>query len=366
MTDLEQVLKPLRDKIDSIDEQIQTLINQRAQCAIEVAQAKLAAQTDNAPVVFYKPEREARILKRVMERNQGPLSDEVMARIIREIMSSCLALEHPLRVAYFGPAGTYTHSAAIKHFGHAAEQIPLATINQVFREVEAGACQYGVVPVENSIEGMVNHTLDTFMKSSLKICGEVELRIHHQLMTSEANKPENITRIYSHEQSLAQCRQWLDTHYPNVEKVAVSSNSEAAKRIKDEWHAAAIAGEIAAEMYGLKCIEKNIEDDPDNTTRFLVIGRESVAPSGSDKTSIIVSAKNRPGALYHLLEPFQQNGVSLTRIETRPTKQGTWAYVFFMDFDGHETDPAVMKTLEEVEKVSVQVTRLGSYPKGIL
>lgn len=366
MTDLEQVLKPLRDKIDSLDEQIQTLINQRAQCAIEVAKAKLGAQQDDTPVVFYKPEREAQILKRVMERNEGPISDEVMARLIREIMSSCLALEHPTRVAYFGPAGTYTHSAAIKHFGHAVDAVPLATIDQVFREVEAGASQYGVVPVENSTEGMVNHTLDTFMGSSLKICGEVELKIHHQLMTSEANKPENITRIYSHEQSFGQCRQWLDAHYPNVERVSVSSNSEAAKRIKDEWHAAAVAGEIAAELYGLKIIADNIEDNPDNTTRFLVIGRELVKPSGEDKTSIIVSAKNRPGALYHLLEPFEQNGVSLTRIETRPTKQGTWAYVFFMDFEGHETDPAVMKTLDEIEKVSVQVTRLGSYPKAVL
>ena len=365
MADLSEELRPLRGQIDKIDQEIQKLINERAKCAMDVAKVKIEHEgVENA--IFYRPEREAQVLRKVMDRNEGPLGDEDMAKLFREIMSCCLALENPMKVAYLGPAGTFTHSAAIKHFGHSVKPVALSTIDEVFREVEAGAANYGVVPVENSTEGMVNHTLDTFMQSSLKIIGEVELRIHHHLLLSDVSKPGSITRIYSHQQSLAQCRKWLDSHYPGVERVAVSSNSEAAKRIKDEWHAAAIAGDMAAELYDLQKLEQNIEDNPDNTTRFLIIGSDYVPPSGTDKTSIIVSTRNKPGALYSLLRPFHEKGISLTRIETRPAKHATWSYVFFIDFEGHLEDPTVKEVLTVLEEDTDEFTVLGSYPVAVL
>ncbi len=358
-------LTELRKKIDGVDENIQTLINQRATYAAEVAQLKKGSRS-YTDTYFYRPEREAQVLRAVMERNQGPLSDEAMAHLFRQIMSSCLALEQKMKVAYLGPEGTFTQSAALKHFGEAVDTVALNTIDDVFREVESGSAHYGVVPVENSSEGVVNHTLDSFIQSGLKICGEVELRIHHHLLISDVAQPENITRIYSHQQSLAQCRQWLDTHWPNVERIAVNSNAEAAKRIKSEWHAAAIASETAAKIYELTKLASNIEDNPQNTTRFLIIGKQQVAPSGEDKTSIIVSTSNKPGALYHLLAPFQTQNISLTRIETRPSKTGVWAYVFFIDFEGHEQDAKVQQVFTDIENQGVELKRLGSYPKAVL
>ncbi len=361
-------LKKLRDRIDGLDERIRALIVERACAAQQVAGIKRA--TDGESTVFYRPEREAQVLRRIMAADNTPLGNEAMARLFREIMSACLALEQPLKVAYLGPEGTFTQQAALKHFGHAAGTVPLAAIDDVFREVESGAVHYGVVPVENSTEGMITHTLDSFMRFGLRICGEVELRIHHHLLISESNKRENITRVYSHQQSLAQCRQWLDVNLPNVERVAVSSNAEAARRIRGEWNAAAIAGETAAELYGLQKVAENIEDNPHNTTRFLIIGPDAVPGSGDDKTSILVSTRDKPGALFKLLEPFYQAGISLTRIETRPSKLSStdpnWSYVFFMDFEGHQEDAAVCQALKAVSDEALEVRVLGSYPKAVL
>lgn len=356
-------LANLRKKIDKLDRGILELISDRAECAQEVAQVK---QKESADAVFYRPEREAQVLRRVMERNNGPLDDEEMARLFREIMSACLALEEPVKVAFLGPEGTFTQQAAVKHFGHSAVCVPMSAIDEVFREVSAGAVDYGVVPVENSTEGVISHTLDSFMDSNLKICGEVVLRIHHNLMISENTRKDHITRIYSHAQSLAQCRKWLDAHWPMAERVAVNSNAEAAKRIKGEWNAAAVAGDMAAEMYGLEKISEKIEDMPDNATRFLIIGNQKVKASGDDKTSVVISMRNRPGALHAILEAFHVNNIDLTRVETRPSRSGVWNYVFFIDFEGHVDDPVIQKVLECLGEKANDLRMLGSYPKGVL
>lgn len=358
-------LDQVRHRIDALDEQIQTLISERAQCAQQVAEIKKAE--DPAATVFYRPEREAQVLQKVMARNQGPLHPEEMARLFREIMSACLALESPMKIAFFGPAGTFTQTAALKHFGHSVRTFPLATIDEVFREVEAGAVNYGVVPVENSTEGVVTHTADSFISSTVRIIGEVQLRIHHHLLVSEGTKADAISSIYSHQQSLAQCRKWLDAHFPHAQRVAVSSNAEAARRIKGEWHSAAIAGETAAELYGLKKLYECIEDNPKNTTRFLIIGNEAVPRSGDDKSSIIVSMhKNQAGALYGILEPFKSRNINLTRIESRPSQTDAWSYVFFIDFEGHVDDAPVKAALGELESRVRELKLLGSYPKAVL
>ncbi|WP_434353906.1 prephenate dehydratase [Psychrobacter sp. HD31] len=356
-------LNELRKQIDSLDNQIQQLLNQRANVAGQVADAK---KEDEDHPIFYRPEREAQVLKAVMERNEGPISDEKMARLFREIMSICLDLEAPQVIAYLGPAGTFTHAAALKHFGNAATTRPLTTINDVFREVEAGTAMYGVVPVENSSEGVVNHTLDGFVSSSLRIIGEVELPIHHNFLVAEHTKTDSLSKIYAHQQALAQCRRWLDINFPNVERVAVSSNGEAARRLKNEWHSAAIAGNVAAAEYDLHRLHKNIEDNPNNSTRFLIVGQEPIAPSGQDKTSILVSAHDKSGALFEILEPFHKHGVSLTSIETRPERPNKWAYVFFIDMEGHIEDEHVKNALADIEKIVKELRVLGSYPKAVL
>lgn len=359
----EEKLGQLRVQIDSLDQQILDLISERARCAQEVARVKTEADPS---AVFYRPEREAQILRKIMKKNDGPLNDEEMARLFREIMSACLALEEPVRVAFLGPEGTFTQQASLKHFGHSAVCVPMAAIDEVFREVAAGAVSYGVVPVENSTEGVVSHTLDSFMDASLKICGEVVLRIHQHMMISENTRRDHITRIYSHAQSFAQCRKWLDSHWPMAERVAVSSNAEAAKRVKGEWNSAAIAGDMAAEMYGLEKIAEKIEDRPDNSTRFLIIGNQPVPPSGDDKTSVVISMRNQPGALHAILEPFHVHNIDLTRVETRPSRTGIWNYVFFVDFEGHQEDPVVRKVLDKLGERANDLRVLGSYPKGVL
>lgn len=359
-------LSTLRNRIDEIDLQIGQLISERANCAKRVADVKKADSKSESTVLYYRPEREAQVLRRVMDNNNGPLDDEEMARLFREIMSACLALELPVKVAYLGPEGTFTQQAALKHFGHSAICLPMAAIDEVFREVEAGAVNYGVVPVENSTEGVVNHTLDNFMGSNIKICGEVELRIHQHLLVSDVTKTDSITRIYSHAQSLAQCRKWLDSHYPHADRIAVSSNSEAAKRIQGEWNAAAIAGEMSANIYGLKTLHEKIEDQPDNSTRFLIIGTQDVPASGCDKSSVVISMRNEPGALHEVLEPFHRHSVDLTRVETRPSQTGTWNYVFFIDFSGHQENEAVQKALSEVGERASDLKILGSYPIAVL
>ncbi len=354
-------LKAMRVRIDALDEQIQALITERARIAQQVAQAK----QQSGDGTFYRAEREAEVLRNVKARNQGPLSDEEITRLFREIMSACLALEQVMTIAYLGPEGTFTQAAALKHFGHSVETVSLATIKDVFREVESGNASYGVVPVENSTEGVINHTLDQFMNSPLQICGEVELRIHHHLL-SKAPALKDIRRIYSHRQSLAQCREWLDTHLNEIEQQEVSSNAEAAKMAAKELHAAAIAGEAAADLYGLNILESNIEDEPDNTTRFLIIGKRATPRSGGDKTSLLVSTHNKPGALHAMLEPMSRNGISMTRIESRPSRRAMWDYVFFIDIDGHVDDAKVAKALGELQQAASLVKVLGSYPKAVL
>ena len=365
MSDADQ-LKALRLRIDSLDERILEMISERARCAQDVARVKMASLAEGEEAIFYRPEREAQVLKRIMELNKGPLDNEEMARLFREIMSSCLALEQPLRVAYLGPEGTFSQAAALKHFGHSVISKPMAAIDEVFREVVAGAVNFGVVPVENSTEGAVNHTLDSFLEHDIVICGEVELRIHHHLLVGETTKTDRITRIYSHAQSLAQCRKWLDAHYPNVERIAVASNADAAKRVQSEWNSAAIAGDMSAKLYELTKLAEKIEDRPDNSTRFLIIGNQEVPPTGDDKTSIIVSMRNKPGALHELLVPFHNNGIDLTRIETRPSRSGKWTYVFFIDFIGHHRDPLIKDVLEKLAQDTVALKVLGSYPKAVL
>lgn len=355
-------LQTLRARIDALDEQIQTLINERARCAQEVAKVKRAAgETED----FYRPEREAEVLRRVLARNAGPLTEAALLRIYRELMAACRSLEGPLRVAYLGPGGTFTEAAALKHFGHALDAVPLAAIDEVFREVESGSVHYGVVPVENSTEGMINHTLDMFLASPLRICGEIELRVHQNLLGG-AQASLAARRVYSHQQSFAQCREWLDAHLPQAERITVSSNAEAARRASEEPDTLAVAGITAAERYGLQILAANIEDTPDNTTRFLVIGRQQVAPSSNDKTSLLVSTRNQPGALYRLLAPLAQHSISMTRIESRPSRQSTWDYVFFVDIEGHQRNPKVAQALAALEQEAALFKVLGSYPAAVL
>jgi chorismate mutase/prephenate dehydratase len=357
----ENKLKAVRDRIDALDEQIQALINERAACAQTVAALKNGGDAAS----FYRPEREAMILRKILERNSGPLSGEEMARLFREIMSACLALEQPLCIAYLGPEGTFTQAAALKHFGRSVSTDSHLTIDEVFREVEAGACHYGVVPVENSTEGVITHTLDMFLNSPLKITGEVQLRVHHNLL-STLDDLGAVRRVYSHQQSLAQCRGWLDEHLAGVERIAVSSNAEAARLAAQDKEAAAIASLEAANIYSLRVLVANIEDEPDNTTRFLVIGRDPVPPSGKDKTSLLLSASNKPGALYGLLSPLAQHGISMTRIESRPSRRGVWEYVFFVDIEGHAADTQVAQALDELRAEAAMLKVLGSYPRAIL
>ena len=355
-------LESLRKKIDEIDSLLIDSISERARCAQQVAEVK----ENQGEQAYYKPEREAQVLRRVMEKNQGPLGNEDMARLFRQIMSACLALEQPVKVAYLGPEGTFTQEAALKHFGDSAVSVPQSAIDEVFREVLSGSCHYGVVPVENSTEGVISHTLDSFMDSSLKICGEVELRIHQNFMVGTNTDKKNISRVYSHAQSLAQCRQWLNSNFPAIERVAVSSNAEAAKRVQGEWNSAAIAGDMACELYSLEKLHQKIEDNPDNSTRFLIIGREEVPKSGIDRTSLVVSVRNKPGALHDLLEPFQRHNVDMTRLESRPSRSSKWTYVFFIDLEGHIDDPAVANVLEELNSQVVELKVLGSYPCAVL
>jgi chorismate mutase/prephenate dehydratase len=372
MTDFTAELKALRDQIDDLDRQLIAIVNRRADCAKQVAEVKqreyedaLSRGRQPGEILFYRPEREAQVLRRVMANNPGPMDDNRMASIIREVMSACLALEKPMQVAYLGPEGTFTQAAAQKHFGSSVISHPQVSIAQVFSQVESGAVNYGVVPVENSTEGMVSHTIDNFIYSPLRICGEVELRIEHHLLTSDKTAG-NIEVICAHQQALAQCRQWLDSHYPNAERVAVTSNGEAAKLAATTPGMAAIAGEVAQSLYNLNRVASNIEDLANNTTRFLIIGREEVPASGTDKTSIIVSTRNEPGALFKLLEPFEKGGIMLTRIDTRPSRTEKWAYVFFIEFEGHQSEPHIASVLEELESGSIMIKSLGSYPRAVM
>ncbi|HEY8220222.1 MAG TPA: prephenate dehydratase [Methylobacter sp.] len=355
-------LSELRDRIDTIDKQILQLMNQRASCAIEVARTKIA-QGENGS--FYRPDRESLVLRRIKDLNQGPLSDDTAAHFFRELMSACLALEKPLDVAYLGPEGTFTQQAVIKHFGSAVKTVPATTINDIFNAVESGNCQFGVVPVENSTEGVISHTLDRFLNSPLKICGEVEIRVHQNLL-GLVDSLDDVTEVFSHQQSLAQCRQWLDKHLSNAKRTAVNSNTEAAKLASTNKKAVAIAGIVAAEIYQLNVIAKNIEDEPNNTTRFIIIGQQISSSTGNDKTSLVVSTGNQPGALHRILEPFARLNIGMVHIESRPSRQGLWDYVFFIDIEGHCEDNDVAQALSLLKDNVNMLKLLGSYPKAVL
>lgn len=355
-------LGEVRARIDSIDRDIQKLIAERAEFARLVGQVKGPLK---AAVDYYRPEREAQVLRMVRDRNQGPLSNEEMIRLFREIMSACLAQQEPLKIAFLGPEGTFSQTAVHKHFGHSVHGLPVATIEEVFQEVEAERADFGVVPVENSTEGSVHSTLDMFHDSSLKICGEVELAIH-QFLLSKSGEIGNIERVFSHPQSLGQTRNWLRANLSKAEKVPVSSNAEAARRARNSDESAAIAGESAARVYDLKIVAGPIEDRPDNNTRFIVLGRDLFSPSGQDKTSLLVSGQDQPGLLFHLLEPLAKRNVSMTRIESRPTRRGKWEYAFFIDIEGHVEDEPVKAALADLGPLSSYVKILGSYPKAIL
>jgi chorismate mutase / prephenate dehydratase len=357
-------LKNIRENIDSIDARIHALLNERARFAQQVGISKTAT---GKAVDFYRPEREAEVLRKALKRNEGPLRDEEIARLFREIMSACLAQQEPLKVAFLGPEGTFTQAAVLKHFGSSVRALPLPAIDEVFHEVEGGIADFGVVPIENSSEGTVNHTLDMFFNSPLKICGEVELRINHHLM-GRMSAIADVKRVCAHIQALAQCRGWLDEHLPDVERVAVSSNAEGARRARDERGTAAIASSAAAEIYGLELLANDIEDRADNTTRFLVIGRKLFSQSGADRTTLLVSASDTDdaGALFRLLEPLAEHRINMTRIESRPSRKRKWDYVFFIDVEGHVSDVPLAKALASLEKRASLFKILGSYPRAVL
>ena len=357
-------LAEIRKRINSIDERLQALINDRATIAQQVGVAKGGSRS---AVDYYRPEREAEVLRNVLERNKGPMRDEEMLRLFREIMSACLAQQEPLKIGFLGPEGTFTQTAVYKHFGHSVRALPFHTIDEVFQEVESGAADFGVVPIENSTEGSVNNTLDMFLTSPLKISGEIELKIEQHLM-SKFRGLDNIERICAHEQSLAQCRGWIRENLPHVELIGMSSNAAGARRARDENGTAAIGPEVAADVYELEIMVNNIEDRPDNATRFLVIGRQLLASSGDDKTTLLVSTSDTAGGagvLHHLLQPLADYGVSMTRIESRPSQRRNWDYVFFIDIEGHASDAPISDALAKLEKTSSLFKVLGAYPKAI-
>jgi chorismate mutase / prephenate dehydratase len=356
-------LGKLRKEIDGIDDELLQLINRRAGLAQRIGHLK-----KGAPV--YRPEREAEILKRIARNNPGPLGADRVTGILREVISACRGLEQPLRVAYLGPEGTFSEQAVRKHFGAAVEALAVPSVDEAFRRCEAGAAQFTVVPAENSTEGVVGRTLDLLLATPLRICGEVELRIQQNLLTRAA-KLGMVKKIYSHAQSLAQCNGWLGQNLPRAQRIPVASNAEAAQRAAKEKGAAAIAGEAAGARYGLKTLARAIEDSPNNTTRFLVLGSVDPAPTGKDRTSLVMSAENKPGAVHALLTPLAEHKVSMTRIESRPARHGRsapsalWEYMFFIDVEGHEKDEAVAEALAALKQRAPYLKVLGSYPVAV-
>jgi chorismate mutase / prephenate dehydratase len=350
----------LRAEIDALDDELLSLVNRRAAHARRIGDLKAGASA-------YRPEREIEILRRVTNANPGPLAAERVSAVFREVISACRGMEAAIRVAYLGPEGTFSEQAARKQFGYAVETMPAPTVDEVFRRCESGAVEFSVVPVENSTEGAVGRSLDLLLLTPLKICGEIELRVQQNLLSRE---PElrDLKRVYSHAQSLAQCNGWLSQHLPSAERIPVVSNAEAARRAGSEPGAAAIAAEAAASHYGLRVLARSIEDDPNNTTRFLVLGNLEPAPSGNDRTSLVMSAENKPGAVHALLSPLAVNRVSMTRIESRPSRamrSALWEYVFFIDVEGHQQDERVAATLAELRQKAPFLKVLGSYPAAV-
>ena len=347
-------IEKLRRQIDALNDELAALVQRRAGLAQQIGALKGGAGA-------YRPEREAEILRRVAKTNSGPLGAEQMLAVFREIISACRALEEPLRVAYLGPAGTFSEMAVLQQFGHSAEALACASIDEAFRAAETGDAQFAVVPVENSTEGAIGRTLDLLLATPLKICGEVVLRVHQNVMR-KGKGLKNVKRVYSHQQSLAQCQKWLAQNLPGVERIAVASNAEAARLAAKEKAACAVGPKLAAARYGLEVIAANIEDEASNRTRFAVLGALEPGPSGHDGTSIVMSAPNRPGAVHALLEPFARHGVSMSRLESRPTRVGKWEYYFYVDLEGHRSEAPLAAALAELEKLAPFLKILGSYP----
>lgn len=353
----EQELKRRRDAIDALDREILRLLGERAGHAESIGKIK-------GGDAAYRPEREAQVLRGIQTQNRGPLSDEAVAGVFRQIIAACLALEQQLRIAYLGPAGTFSHAAVTKHFGELVSAEPFASIDEVFRAAESGQTDCAVVPVENSSEGAVGRTLDLMCQTPLTIIGEIKLRIQQNLLSTASSLAE-ISKIYSHAQTLGQCVQWLARHLPSAQRVAVSSNAEAARLAAAEPGSGAIAGETAAVIYQLNVLVSHIEDEPNNTTRFWVLGRRPVPASGNDETSLVMSAHNRPGAVFALLEPLAKHGVSMCRLESRPARTGLWEYLFFVDLVGHQKDAPVAAALVELKQRAPFLKLLGSYPAAV-
>lgn len=354
---MSEKLRQYREQIDCLDDELLRLVSQRAALAQQIGHLKQDGKV-------LRPEREAQILRRLQDCNAGPLSNAAIVKLFTEVMSQCRALEAPLTVAYLGPEGTFSEAAAYKRFGSAVQGKPCSTIDEVFRSVEAEAVNYGIVPVENSTEGAIGRTLDLLMQSTLQVCGEVLLQVHQCVLSNE-NDLSLIRKVYSHPQSFGQCQGWLNTHLPHAERITASSNADAARLATEESFAAAVAGAQAADHFRLKVLAQNIEDDARNTTRFLVLGNQQVAPSGNDKTSLVLSAVNRPGAVHDLLAPLARHGVSMTRLESRPARSGLWEYVFYVDIEGHQADAGVAAALAELRQTAAFVKILGSYPVAV-
>ena len=349
-------IESIRKRIDALDRRLVKLLSARARLAQRIGRLKEGAA--------YRPEREAQVLRGILAENRGPLPDGALARLFTEIMSACRSLEDSLRAAYLGPPGTFSQEAAVKHFGGLAALAPCGSIDEVFRQVETGAAGYGVVPVENSTEGAIGRTLDLLLSTPAQVCGEIMLPIRQCLM-AKRDRLAGIRKVYSHAQSLSQCQQWLARTLPRAERVAVVSNAEAARLAAREKSAAAIGPRTAAALYGLKLLARNIEDEAKNTTRFLVIAQHDAAPSGRDKTSLVMSTRNVPGAMHELLTPLAVNQVSMTRLESRPSRTGLWEYVFYVDIEGHQRDAAVARALAELKQKASFLKVLGSYPAAV-
>lgn len=351
-------LDGLRKKIDAIDENILRLLNERADVVLKVAEIKRKEKLG-----FYSPQREREILERLQRLNTGPFPNDALRIIFREILSASLSLEEPLKVSCLGPLATFTHLAAIRHFGSFAKIIPVNSIKDVFETVQEGKAKFGVVPIENSNEGVVSYTLDMFIDFDLKVSAEIMLEVSHNLL-SRSGDIEKVKKIYSHPQAIAQCRRWIERNIPDVSIIDATSTAKAAELASRDDDGAAIASELAAKMYDLRFIRRGIEDSKNNFTRFLVISREFPPPSNRDKTSIMLSIKDKPGALYEVLNPFNRGKINLTKIESRPSRRKAWEYIFFIDVAGHIRDRKLKKALEEVEKYCIFLKVLGSYPRS--
>lgn len=354
----DQRLAPLRAQIDAIDHELLELLSKRAKAAQAVGHIK---NESSAPI--FRPERENQVIQNVLQKNPGPLLADGLASIWREIMSACRALESKQTITYLGPTGTFSEQAAHQFFGQSIDELPCASLDEVFKAVEKGAATFGVVPVENSSEGAVSRTLDLLLESPLQISGEVVLPIRHHLLTQHGSL-EGVKTVCAHAQALAQCQQWLSVHAPQLQRQAVSSNAEAARMASQDSSIAAIAGDPAQLAYGLQIVSAQIQDDPNNRTRFVVIGQYACQPCGQDQTSLVLSVANQPGAVHHLLGPLAKHGVSMTRFESRPARKGSWEYHFYIDIEGHASDAKVATAIAELKTIAAFYKNLGSYPRA--